>query len=146
MLCIHYKGTPAKEITVEATVENIEAVTDFVTAELEALGCPMKAQTQITIAIDELFGNIAKYAYAPDKGEATVRIEHEDEPNSVIISFIDSGKPFDPLAQEEPDTGLSAQQRKIGGLGIFLVKKTMDSVEYEYKDDHNILKIRKNLT
>ena len=146
MLCIHYMGKPAKEITVDATVENIETVTDFITAELEAIECPMKAQTQITIAIDELFGNIAKYAYAPGTGKATVRFESEKDPLSVSISFIDSGKPFDPLEQEEPDTSLSAQERKIGGLGIFLVKKTMNSVEYEYKDGKNILTIRKNLT
>lgn len=134
-----------KELTIEAAVENIEVVTDFITEELEALDCPMKAQTQIVIAIDELFGNIAKYAYSPDVGRATVRLEVEEEPLSVIITFIDNGKPFNPLEQKEPDTTLSAQEREIGGLGIFLVKKTMNLVEYEYKNGQNILRIKKNI-
>lgn len=134
-----------KELTIEAAVENIEVVTDFITGELEALDCPMKAQTQIVIAIDELFGNIAKYAYSPDVGRATVRLEVEEEPLSVIITFIDNGKPFNPLEQKEPDTTLSAQEREIGGLGIFLVKKTMNLVEYEYKNGQNILRIKKNI-
>lgn len=134
-----------KELTIEAAVENIEVVTDFITAELEALGCPMKAQTQISIAIDELFGNIAKYAYSPDVGKATVCFEVEENPLSVIITFIDNGKPFNPLEQNEPDTTLAAQERKVGGLGIFLVKKTMNLVEYEYKNGQNILRIKKNI-
>lgn len=134
-----------KELTIEAAVENIEVVTDFVTAELEALDCPVKAQIQITIAIDELFGNIARYAYSPDVGKATVRFEVEDEPMSVIITFIDNGKPFNPLSSAEPDTHALAEDRPIGGLGIFLVKKTMTMVEYEYRNGQNILKIKKNL-
>ena len=133
-----------KEITIEAAVENIAVVTDFVTAELEQMDCPIKAQTQICIAIDELFGNIAKYAYAPDIGDATVQIEMIEDPLSVIITFIDGGKPFDPLRQTEPNTDLPASERQEGGLGIFLVKKTMSMVDYQYKDGKNILSIRKN--
>lgn len=135
-----------KELTIEAAVENIEVVTDFITNELERLDCPLKAQTQIAIAIDELFGNIAKYAYTPDVGKATVQFDVEKTPLSVIITFIDGGKPFNPLEQADPDTQLSADQRSIGGLGIFLVKKTMSMVEYQYKDGQNILKIKKNLS
>lgn len=134
-----------KELTVDAAVENIEPVTEFVTAELEKLDCPIKAETQISIAIDELFGNIARYAYSPDIGKATVRFEIENDPLSVIITFIDNGVPFNPLEQTEPDVHESADKRKIGGLGIFLVKKTMNLVEYEYKDGQNILKIKKNI-
>lgn len=134
-----------KELTIEAAVENIEVVTDFIISELEALDCPIKAQTQISIAIDELFGNIAKYAYSPEVGKATVRFEVEEEPLSVIITFIDNGRPFNPLEQKEPDTTLAAQERKVGGLGIFLVKKTMSLVEYEYKNGQNILKIKKDI-
>ena len=135
-----------KELKIEAAVKSIAVVTDFVNAELEKLDCPRKARTQISIAIDELFGNIAKYAYTPDVGNAEVRLEVEEDPLSVIITFIDSGKPFNPLGQAHPDTAASAEERKIGGLGIFLVKKTMDIVEYEYKEGHNILKIKKQLT
>ena len=132
-----------KELTIEAAVENIEVVTDFVINELEAANCPIKAQTQISIAIDELFGNIARYAYSPDIGKATVRLEVVDDPLAVIITFIDRGKPFNPLEQAEPDIHMSAKQRSIGGLGIFLVKKTMDMLDYKYKDGKNILTIKK---
>ena len=111
----------------------------------ESLGCPMKAQIQIDVAIDELFGNIAHYAYAPEKGPATVRIEVKENPLAVVITFIDNGKPFDPLNSEDPDITLSAEDRQIGGLGIYMVKKSMDEISYEYKDGQNILKIKKHL-
>lgn len=133
------------ELTVNAVVENIEKVTAFVDEQLEELGCPMKAQMQIDIAIDELFGNIAHYAYNPDIGPATVRVEVVEEPLSVVITFIDNGVPYDPLTKEDPDITLSAEERDIGGLGIYMVKKTMDDIVYEYKDGQNILKIRKNI-
>ena len=134
-----------KELTIAATVENIDVVTDFVNEQLEALECPMKAQMQIDIAIDELFGNIAHYAYNPDVGEATVRVEVQKEPLSVIITFIDVGVPYDPLAAADPDTTLSAEERGIGGLGIFMVKKSMDEIAYRYENGKNILSIRKKL-
>lgn len=134
-----------KEMTIAATVENIGAVTDFVNEQLEALDCPMKAQMQIDIAIDELFGNIAHYAYNPDVGEATVRVEVIDEPLSVVITFIDGGVPYDPLAAADPDITLSAEERAIGGLGIFMVRKSMDDVSYRYENGRNILSIRKTL-
>ena len=134
-----------KELTVEAKIENIEAVTDFVNEQLEALDCPMKAQMQIDIAIDELFGNIAHYAYNPEIGKATVRVEVIEDPLAVVITFIDNGVPYDPLAKADPDTTLSAEEREIGGLGIYMVKKSMDDITYEYKDGQNILAIKKNL-
>ena len=134
-----------KELNIAATVENIETVTDFVNEQLEALDCPMKAQMQIDIAIDELFGNIAHYAYNPEIGKATVRVEVIEDPLAVTITFIDNGVPYDPLAKADPDTTLSAEEREIGGLGIYLVKKSMDEIAYEYKDGQNIIKIKKNL-
>ena len=134
-----------KELTVEAKTTNIEAVTDFVNEQLEALDCPMKAQMQIDIAIDELFGNIAHYAYNPEIGKATVRVEVTEDPLAVVITFIDNGVPYDPLAKADPDTTLSAEEREIGGLGIYMVKKSMDEIAYEYKDGQNILAIKKNL-
>ncbi|MBR5478796.1 MAG: ATP-binding protein [Clostridia bacterium] len=135
-----------KELNIAATVENIATVTDFVNEQLEALDCPMKVQMQIDIAIDELFGNIAQYAYNPETGDATVRVEVIEEPLSVVITFIDNGVPYDPLAKADPDTTLSADEREIGGLGIYMVKKSMDDITYEYKDGQNILKIKKNLS
>ena len=134
-----------KELTIAATVENIETVTDFVNEQLEALDCPIKAQMQIDIAIDELFGNIAHYAYNPEIGKATVRVEVIEDPLAVTITFIDNGVPYDPLAKADPDTTLSAEEREIGGLGIYMVKKSMDEITYEYKDGQNILAIKKNL-
>ena len=134
-----------KELNIAATVENIETVTDFVNEQLEALDCPMKAQMQIDIAIDELFGNIAHYAYNPEIGKATVRVEVIEDPLAVVITFIDNGVPYDPLAKADPDTTLSAEEREIGGLGIYMVKKSMDDITYEYKDGQNILAIKKNL-
>lgn len=134
-----------KELTIAATIENIEPVTDFINEQLEALDCPMKVQVQIDIAIDEIFANIANYAYAPETGEATVRLEITQDPSSVIITFMDKGTPYDPLSHPDPDTTLSAEDRPIGGLGIFMVKKSMDEVTYRYEDGQNILSIRKYL-
>ena len=134
-----------KELTIDATIENVRAVTEFVDAQLEAMDCPIKAQMQIDIAIYELFSNIAYYAYNPDVGPATVRVEVQQDPLAVVISFIDHGIPYDPLAKEDPNTTLSAEERDIGGLGIYMVKKTMDAVVYEYKNGQNILTIKKHL-
>ncbi len=152
MLCLEYKekmkkqgDNSMKELNIEATVENIEKVTDFVNEQLEFLGCSMKAQTQIDIAIDELFGNIAHYAYSPEVGKATVRVEVIKDPLSVVITFIDNGVPYDPLKAADPDVTLSAEEREIGGLGIFMVKKSMDDVSYEYKEGQNILRIKKQI-
>ncbi len=134
-----------KELNIQATVENISTVTDFVNEQLEAVDCPIKAQIQIDIAIDELFGNIAHYAYNPDVGPATVRVEVKESPLSVIITFIDNGVPYDPLSAKDPNITLSAEEREIGGLGIYMVKKTMDDITYEYKDGQNILRVKKNI-
>ena len=134
-----------KELTIDATIKNIEQVTAFVDEQLRILNCPMKTQVQINIAIDELFGNIARYAYNPEVGSATVRVEVCEDPVSVVITFIDTGMPYNPLAKEDPDVTLSLEERGIGGLGIYMVKKTMDDIVYEYKDGKNILKIKKNI-
>ena len=132
-------------MNIEATLENITTVTAWVDEQLESLDCPMKAQMQIDIAIDELFSNIARYAYNPETGPATVRIEVVEEPLAVVITFIDKGVPYDPLKKEDPNTKLPIEEREEGGLGIYMVKKTMDDITYEYVDGQNILKIKKNL-
>lgn len=134
-----------KELTIDAKVENIEKVTAFVDEQMESLRCPVKAQMQIDIAIDELFGNIAHYAYHPEIGPVTVCVEIQETPPSVVITFIDNGVPYDPLAKEDPDISLSAKERQLGGLGIYMVKKSMDDITYEYKDGQNILRIKKNI-
>jgi anti-sigma regulatory factor (Ser/Thr protein kinase) len=135
----------AYEVVVEALKENLGEVSAFVDSHLEEIDCPVKAQMQLDIAVEELFVNIANYAYAPDTGKATIRLEINEEPLSVSITFIDNGVPYDPLAKADPDITLSAEERAIGGLGIFMVKKSMDDMFYEYKDSQNVLTIVKKL-
>ena len=134
-----------KELTVTATLDSIPQVTAFVDELLEAADCPMKAQMQIDIAVDELFSNIARYAYPDGRGQVTVQLTLRQAPTAAEITFIDSGIPFDPLAMKEPDTTLSAEERGVGGLGIHLVKKTMSDVHYARIDGKNMLTIRKVL-
>lgn len=133
------------ELTLAATIENIQRVTDFIDGQLEALDCSLKAQTQIDVAIDELFGNIAHYAYGEAVGDATVQFEFDEAARTVTIAFIDGGMAFDPLQKADPDVTLSAQEREVGGLGIFLVKKTMDGVRYRRQNGKNILTITKRI-
>lgn len=134
-----------KELTIDARIENIPTVIDFVGEQLDKYDCPMKARMQIEIAIDELFSNISNYAYNPDVGDATVIVEVEENPLCVIITFIDKGVPYDPLKKADPDILASAEERQIGGLGIYLVKKSMTAITYEYKDGQNILRIKKDM-
>ena len=134
-----------KELTLPAVRENIPAVIDFVNRELKNLGCPVKTEAQIDIAIDEIYSNIASYAYAPGTGMVTVRTRLERDPSSLSITFIDQGVPYNPVEREDPDVTLSAEDRKIGGLGIYMVKKSMDDIRYEYREGKNILAIRKTL-
>lgn len=129
------------ELTVPAEVDKLHDVLAFVDELLEPHGCPMKAQMQIDVALEELFVNIANYAYPDSTGEATIRVCVSSE--YVEISLIDSGIPYDPLAKPDPDITLNAQDRPIGGLGIFMTKKLMDDISYEYKDRKNILTIKK---
>ena len=134
------------ELTIEARTENLEEVLAFVDRNLEERGCPMKAQMQIDIAVEELFVNISRYAYDTVTGPATVRVDIAEDPLRAVITFIDHGKPYDPLAKEDPDVTLSAEERQIGGLGIYMVKKSMDDILYEYKDGQNILIIKKGIS
>lgn len=131
------------ELTILASVENLEQVLAFVDAELEKMGSPPKAQMQIDVAVEELFVNIAHYAYAPETGSATIRVQPDEEKHSIAITFIDSGIPYNPLAKPDPDVTLSAEERQIGGLGIFMVKKSMDGMRYEYRNGQNVLAIEK---
>ena len=137
--------TAAPGVPAQATLDNLPEVTAFIDSQLEELDCPMKAQFQIDVAIDELFTNIATYAYGDSTGNVTVRLDTQEDPRAVLITFIDNGVPYNPLEQEEPDITLAAEDRPIGGLGIFVVKKTMDDMSYDYKDGQNILRIKKKI-
>lgn len=132
-----------KELTINAEIENIAEVTSFVNLYLEEHGCPAKVKVQIDVAIDELFGNISHYAYHPGKGKAVVRVGIRNSPPAAVLTFIDSGIPYNPLEREDPDIHLSAEERRPGGLGIYMVKKIMDEMAYEYKDGENIVTITK---
>ncbi len=134
-----------KELTVQATLENIPLVTAAMDEFLEALDCPLKAQMQLDVAVDELFGNIAQYAYPGGTGSVTVRFDHDEAARMVSVTFVDSGVPFDPLKQRDPDVSLSIDDRKEGGLGIFMVKKTMDHMVYRHEDGCNLLTIYKRI-
>ena len=158
MLCLEYRGgtptdnespdvlTSGKELTLPATIESIPQATEFVITELNALDCPVAARTQIAVAIDEILSNIAKFAYETSEGNVTVRFAIQEDNSVAEITFIDQGIAYNPLDTAEPDITLSAKQRAIGGLGVFLVKKTMDDVHYERVDDQNILRIYKRIT
>ena len=135
---------PENTLRVEADKEKLGEVTDFVNSFLEKAGCPAKTIMQIDIAVEEIFVNIANYAYAPGKGEAEISVGMPGNV-SVEITFADSGIPYDPLKKEDPDVTLPAEERQIGGLGIFMTKKIMDGAEYEYRDGKNILTLKKRI-
>ena len=132
-----------EKITVEALVENLQTVTDFATEQLEMRDCPMKASMQLELVIEEIFVNIANYAYHPEIGSATFCMEFEENPSAVRMTFIDGGKPYNPLENDDPDTTLDIDERDIGGLGVFLVKKNVDEISYEYAGGKNILRMKK---
>ena len=132
-----------KELTIEAKTDTLDSVIDFINAQLEELECSMKIRMQIDIAVEEIFVNIASYAYEGKEGPAEIVFDVKDD--VATITFIDGGIPYDPLAKEDPDITLSAEQRQIGGLGIFMVKKSMDDMKYEYKDGKNCLTLFKRI-
>lgn len=134
-----------KELTLQATVENIPPATDYLNENLLAWGCPGKVMNQMDIALDEIFSNIAKYAYPAGNGMVTISVSQEEELEEKILCVIfqDSGVPFDPLAESDPDTRASLSEREPGGLGLFLVKTWMDEMFYRREDGKNILTIRK---
>lgn len=131
------------EIAVEAVTDNLREVIGIIEEDLEKAGCPMKEQMQITVAVEEIFVNVASYAYAPGKGNVRIRRELLKDPDGIAITFIDSGVPYNPLEKDDPDTTLSAEERQIGGLGIYMVKQSMDDMKYEYREGENILTLVK---
>ena len=132
------------ELEIKALTENLQDVLDFVEGHMEEMDAPMKVMIQMNIAVEEIFVNIAHYAYKPDTGMAVIQVETDRENNQVSITFIDAGKPFDPLAKPDPDVTLSSEERNIGGLGIYMVKKSMDEVSYVCRDGKNVFSITKN--
>ena len=133
------------ELEIEAKAENLNTVLDFVDKKLEAVGCSPRTQMQVDLAVEEIFINIAHYAYAPGTGNAIIRTDINDDNSQLKLTFIDRGMPYDPLKRDDPDLTLPADERDIGGLGIFMTKKSVDDIFYEYRDGCNILVVKKNL-
>ncbi|MBP1562138.1 MAG: ATP-binding protein [Oscillospiraceae bacterium] len=123
----------------------LDDVLAFVEEELEKADCPMKTVMAITVAIEEVFVNVSHYAYPNGSGEASLSIDFDSESRLMTFVLKDSGIPFNPLAKPDPDITLSAEERQIGGLGIYMMKKTMDEVSYAYKDEKNILTMKKTI-
>ncbi len=131
------------KLEIDAKTENLDRVNDFIADNL--MGCPMKLLMQIDLVVEEVFVNIAHYAYKDAVGKAWITCGLDKENNLLTIIFEDEGVQFDPLAKDDPDITASAEEREIGGLGIFLTKKLMDDVSYERKDGKNILTLVKKL-
>ena len=147
MVAMRYEGEkPLPTIKFSrSAIEDIPAVTEFIETELEKIGCPMKMITQINVAIDEIYSNIVKYGYPHNNGPVTVKFLEKEDPHRVYVRFADQGVPYNPLMYQDPDITLSAEERSIGGLGIFMVKKTMDDIKYKYENGENVLTIMKRL-
>ncbi len=133
-----------KELTVAAEIDNLNEVISFVEEALEELNCSMKIIVQMDVAVEEIYVNIAHYAYPDKKGEARIEVGTRD--GLFYVSFSDAGVPYDPLKKPDPDVTLDVEDRPIGGLGIYMVKKSMDRVEYRYEDGHNIFTMYKDIS
>ena len=149
MFILDYKDLKGDELMIKKTfpakTDALSDVLGFVDEMLESYGCPMKIQTAICVAIEEVFVNVARYAYADGDGEASLCIGLNEETKEITFRLSDKGVPFDPLQKPDPDITLSADERDIGGLGIFITKKTMDSLSYVYENGENILTMIKKI-
>ncbi len=134
-----------KKLTIPAETQRLDEVLAFIDTFLEENDCPPSEQIKLDIAVEEIYVNIASYAYGDGSGDAVITAEMDDATGQAVFTFADSGKPFDPLAKPDPDITLSAEERSIGGLGIFMVKKSMDDVTYVYENGQNILTIRRKI-
>ena len=135
MLCIEFKGNGRKaEISLTPDAESVKTVAEFLDTTLEAWEIPMKVVSKLQIVADEIYSNIVRYSQAKNAKVTAVQ-------NGTVLSlrFEDDGKPYDPTTAAEPDITTSAEEREIGGLGIFIVRNMMDSMDYRYKDGHNVL-------
>lgn len=130
------------QLRLNADLSGLENIFSFLEEKLGEEKCPQNIITQICIAVEEVFVNIVKYAYMNSGGDCFLTLSMSPGKMTLVIS--DSGKKFNPLEKEDPDITLSAQERNIGGLGIWMVKQSMDLVEYQYKDDQNQLTLIKS--
>lgn len=134
-----------KEIDIPAAKENLPQVMAFVNGQLEQVDCPAGVQSKIGLAVEEIFMNIASYAYNSSVGSVLITVDIIDESLDIVISFTDDGTPYDPLSHPDPSLKTPPKERKKGGWGIFMAKKMMDDMQYEYTNGRNVLTIRKIL-
>lgn len=132
-------------LRIKALTDNLDRVLQYVDTALELMGCSMKNQIQIDMAVEELFVNIAHYAYKGAAGDAVILAGPDPKTGILRITFRDWGVPFDPLAKTDPDISLSVEEREIGGLGIFMAKKIMDTMDYKYENGQNVLTMTKKI-
>ena len=146
----HFRMRDAmRDLKIEATVENLAKVFSFLSESMNNLDCDPKVKRQIKLCVEELFVNIAHYAYDPGTGFAEISIETVPGTGGrpkMVISFADNGRPYDPFAMPDPDIEADLDDRRIGGLGVYLVRTTMDSVNYKHEHGQNITTIEKDLT
>jgi anti-sigma regulatory factor (Ser/Thr protein kinase) len=135
----------SKKIVIEAVLENLGKVNDFVEEFLKEQDCSPKVRMQLEVVVEEIFSNIANYAYGDDTGKVTIEGCLEDDSAKIRLKFMDHGSPYNPLEQPEPDITKGAEERPVGGLGIFLVKKNVDDISYQHEDGQNILTIVKTI-
>ncbi len=149
MFILDYKDAKGEELMIKKTfpakTDALSDVLGFVDEMLESHSCPMKIQTAVCVAIEEVFVNVARYAYADGNGDVSLSIGFDEETQEFTFRLSDSGVPFDPLQKPDPDITLSADERDIGGLGIFITKKTMDSLSYVYENGENVLTMIKKI-
>ena len=132
-----------KEKILDAVVSNIDELAEFIDSQLSQLMVTESEKMKLQIAAEELFVNVASYAYAPGKGKILILAEVDPKDNKIELTFTDWGVPFNPLDREDPDITLPAEKRRIGGLGIFMVKKEADELDYWRKDQTNNVRLEK---
>ncbi len=134
-----------KKLVLEAKVENLTIVNEFVEEILQPLNCSMKIQMQLELAVEEIFVNIANYAYGESTGKAFITGRILENPLRLELVFMDEGTPYNPLAREDPDLEQKMEDRAIGGLGIYLVKKNVEEIAYSYQEGKNVLTLCKHI-
>ena len=132
-------------MTLDAVPENFAAVQDWIREHLASIPCSVRTLLELDMIVEEVFINIANYAYGKQIGKAWVDLSMDDSGKHLIMTFRDKGIPYDPLKKETPDLKSPAEKRAIGGLGIFLVHEYSDSLSYQYKDGENQLTISKKI-
>ncbi len=133
------------KLTVPAKIENLQKVMNFLSDQLDSVDYVMKSRLQLELSIEEAYVNIVNYAYKSEEGKVVICCDIDEHPLQVTMQFIDCGIPYNPLKNEDPDISLNVEEKEVGGLGIFLIKKNVDHIEYEHKDGKNILTIQKKL-